>query len=471
MTRTGHYPGLPEWEQAFRSEKGKALLEKVLKTIRTYKMFRKGDRVVVAVSGGGDSVFLLGAMLQVRAIFDLEIHVAHIHHGLRDDADQDAVFVEEWTRQLGVPFDVTRLDLGPSLGRGANLEETARTFRYQALENIRQSRKARRIAVGHTLTDSVETFLFHLARGTGFRGLAGIPPVRPPIVRPLIALKRQEIREFLQTFGIPFREDPTNQDLQRTRNFIRLEVLPLLEQRFPGIQEHIGQLMTLHREFQDLLLSQIPEKTVLLKYTGEHLEVLDLPRLRILHPAVLRGFLHETYGLDYRETEEVMVKIRQGGRVQTRSAQFWASFDDLAVFFPPYPPLRLPARPWRDRELRFPEINVRLVQHIEKHCTIQTPWEICFPVECVDTETLEVRSWRPGDVISVLGAPRKLKEIFQGHRVPAWRRGLWPVVADRQGILWIVGLVSGDRPGRHRSPWIKMEVKKDEPNRPWIFDF
>ncbi len=471
MTRPTPIPGQPEWERAFRSDWGKALLERVLKTIRQHKMFRKGDRVVIAVSGGGDSVFLLGVLLQVRAILDLDLSIAHIHHGLRPDADEDAAWVVAWAEALGLPLDLKRVQVPTHLRPGANLEETARDLRYQALESIRHVRRARRIAVGHTLTDAVETFLFHLARGAGFRGLAGIPPVRPPIVRPLIALKRQEIREFLQAFGIPYRDDPTNQDLQRTRNFIRLEVLPLLERRFPGIQDHIAHLMALHREFQDLLLLQLPQRDRLRKFVGAGIEVLDRPALQSLHPAVLRGFLHEVYGLDFKETEAVMFKIHEGGKIQTRTALFWASFRDLAVLSLPLPRLRLTAQPWSSESLVLPEINVRLLQRVEKHCTIQTPWEMCFPLEAVDRGTLQVRSWRPGDMLPLLGAPRKVKDIFQGHRVPAWRRGLWPVVADRHGILWVVGLASAYRAGLQGPPWLKMEVVKHEPREPWIFDF
>jgi len=471
MTRRLVVPGLPEWERAFRSDIGKALLERVLHALRAHRMFRKGDRVVLAVSGGGDSIFLLGVLLQVRAILDLDLCVAHIHHGLRDDADDDAAFVEACARQVNLPFDLQKIEVTPHLGPGSNVEETARTLRYQALEAIRRARGARRIAVGHTLTDSVETFLFHLARGAGFRGLAGIPPVRLPIVRPLIGLKRQEIREFLQAFHIPYREDPTNTDLRRSRNYIRLEILPLLEHRFPGIQDHIAQLMTLHREFQDLLMRQIPQKQDLVKFSSGEIDVLDLPALKALHPAVLRGFLHETYHLDFRETEAVMAKIRDGGKVQTRTRCFWASFKDLAVLPVPLPDLRLPTLAWHTEALVLPEINVRLVQRVEKQCTIQTPWEICFPLESVDRDTLQVRSWRPGDWLPVFGAHRKLKDLFQWHQVPAWRRGLWPVVTDQKGILWVVGLVSAHRAHRHGPPWLKMEVKKHDPKRPWILDF
>src|SRR5688572_22159054 len=199
------------------------LAETVERTLRRHTMLSGGETVLVGVSGGADSVALLTALLTLAPAWRLELRVLHVDHGLRRDSAADADFVRHLGDRLGVPVDVTAVHVGPG-----SVESAARAVRHAALEAAADRLGATRIAVGHTADDQAETVLMRLLEGAGVRGLAGIPPVRGRIIRPLLAVRRQALMTLLERAGLGWREDPTNQDLKFVRNRVRHELLPLL---------------------------------------------------------------------------------------------------------------------------------------------------------------------------------------------------------------------------------------------------
>jgi len=224
-----------------------AFLERVRTTIETHGLLPTGPRadgraepVVVAVSGGADSVALLLALHDLaHEGWPIDLVVAHLHHGLREDtADADQVFVENLARRLGVPCRGGRTDVTAlARGAGTGIEETARAIRRWYLADIAHQAEARKVALAHHADDRAETVLFHVLRGTGVEGLASLAARAPlasedgiEIVRPLIDVTRQEIVEFLESRGQAWREDETNRSDAHTRNRIRHEVIPLVRE-------------------------------------------------------------------------------------------------------------------------------------------------------------------------------------------------------------------------------------------------
>ncbi len=193
-----------------------------------------GQVVVVGVSGGADSVALAAA---IRLIGKYDLHIAHIHHGLRSEADADADFVADLADRWKRPFHLERIDT-PALARAERIgiEEAARTGRYEALSAIAARAGAGAVAVAHNANDQVETVLHRIVRGTHLRGLAGMTPKRPLqkglyLVRPLLWAEREQIERFCRSEGLSWRTDHTNAETDFTRNFIRHELLPLLRDR------------------------------------------------------------------------------------------------------------------------------------------------------------------------------------------------------------------------------------------------
>jgi tRNA(Ile)-lysidine synthase len=209
----------------------------------------QGRRVLVAVSGGPDSVCLAHFLTQMGRRNGLTLELFHIHHGLRGRAaDADLKSVQRLGRLLGVPVQIARADVkGVAKKRGLGLEEAGRLERYRLLADRARRGRFDAVATGHQLDDQAETVLLHLLRGTSLEGLGGIPPRRPlvpgvELIRPLLPLTRAEVREYLRQHALSSREDASNRDEKFRRNWVRSKVLPLLEKEAPGVKERLSEI-------------------------------------------------------------------------------------------------------------------------------------------------------------------------------------------------------------------------------------
>ena len=235
--------------------------EKVFAYMEEHNMTSPGHGVVVGVSGGADSVCLLFVLLEYAKRVPLRLTVAHVDHGIRQDAGEDAVFVERLCRQEDIPFFLRNVDVKAfAAGGKCSEEEAGRILRYRAFREVAVSCMADRIAVAHNGNDLAETTLFHLFRGTGLKGLCGIPPVREEVIRPLLCLQRSEIEEYLRVRGIPYRIDSTNLGDDYTRNRIRHYVLPYAEEQVSAkAVAHICKTAELLSEVEEYLERQTQE--------------------------------------------------------------------------------------------------------------------------------------------------------------------------------------------------------------------
>ena len=220
------------------------LYSAVSRTIRANGLIEKDDCVLAAVSGGADSVCLLHVLDRLRRTEHFSLCCAHVHHGIRKEADEDARFVEQMAGEMGIPFFLRRIDVPALHGKtpGKTLEEIARDARYEALFEAASAAGATKIAVAHNAGDNAETFLFRLFRGTGVRGLSGIPLQRGRIIRPLLFQMREDIEAYLEGQGLSFVTDATNADMTITRNAIRLHILKEAKTQVnPHAAEHTAQ--------------------------------------------------------------------------------------------------------------------------------------------------------------------------------------------------------------------------------------
>lgn len=224
------------------------MLDTVKRTISDYTMLATGENVLVALSGGADSVVLL---LSLREL-GYPVRAFHLNHCLRGaESDRDEAFCRRLCDRLGVELTVERVDIAAAAGDSA-VEETARRIRYARLEHAAHGAK---IAVAHNADDNLETMLFHLVRGTGAKGLTGIPPVRGRIIRPLIEIERREIEAFLLGRGQDFVTDSTNADTAYTRNRLRQEVVPILRELNPQVVQAAARLSRQLRQDETCLQS------------------------------------------------------------------------------------------------------------------------------------------------------------------------------------------------------------------------
>lgn len=205
----------------------KNTVNKVLAYCRKHTMFQPGDRVVLGVSGGADSICLLFVLEELKRLLDIRLYVVHVNHHVREEAGEDAAFVKQLCDQLQLPFYLEDVDMmGLAAELGVSSEEAGRIARYRAFDRACEEFDCNKIAVAHNSNDRAETMLFHLFRGTGLKGMAGILPVRDRIRRPLLCLEREEIEAYLKVRKLSWRQDSTNATDDYTRNRIRHHILP-----------------------------------------------------------------------------------------------------------------------------------------------------------------------------------------------------------------------------------------------------
>ena len=279
------------------------MIDEIRRQLSLHPLTRPGDAVLVAVSGGADSVALLHILTSLAAALDIRVHAAHLDHALRPESRDEALFVEHLCGALQVPLTLQRIAVREVLRPGmGGLEQAARTVRRRFLEEAADLAGCRLIALAHHAGDQAETFLHRLLRGAGPGGLAAMRPHSVRFIRPLLGVTKGDILSYLKERDLPWVEDASNQDVSLTRNRIRHELLPLLKTFNPRIEDHLCRLSARFALEEDCWAEKIPPLAV---WEGElHL---SLAQIAGLHPAirdrVVRQAMHEVRG-DLRGIEE-----------------------------------------------------------------------------------------------------------------------------------------------------------------------
>jgi len=296
-----------------------AFVKNVKDAVKQYDMFRPGERVLVAVSGGCDSVCLLRVLYGMRKSLGTELVVANMDHGIRgSESARDSLFVEKLAEELGLPFCFQKIDPSGSGRSKISVEEYLRKRRYEFFRKAASEHGCDVLATGHTIDDQAETVLLRLVTGSSLNGLAGIPAVRYEgdlrVVRPLIRTGKKEVLDHLDSCGWGFREDRTNKETKYLRNRIRHEVLPFLEKYNPRIRRSLANLSETIREDLDLIESE-KEKAMgrSLVHGSPRVKIKDL----VLQPKSLRKAV-------FKE-----LFSRAGGDIKKLTYRHWKDMDCL----------------------------------------------------------------------------------------------------------------------------------------------
>ena len=438
------------------------LPRKVRGTIEKYGMLRKGDTVVVAVSGGPDSVALLHVLDSLKGIYRLRLHVAHLEHGIRGEESRgDMQFVEELCRRLSLPFTARSEDV-PALAasRGLSLEAAARKVRYAFLKEVSDEVKAEKIATGHNANDQAETLLLNLLRGAGMAGLSGIrPAMNGKIIRPLIESSRREIEEYVGEKHLDFRLDSSNLDERMERNKVRRVLLPLIEKEFnPGIIDALSRSASIFSTMNMYLIERVEEALDLCSKSEDGRITIDLEAFDELPRAVklfsLYTVVRSLEGDDQVVSFDILnavlnlaARSKSGSRVEIGSGIVaMKEFGKLVI--------------GRDVALAN-RYDVRL----EVPGTTRVGAADCiFETEILserpgtgeiyrsgDTAYFDfggielpliARSWREGDKFVPFGlsGTKKVHDVFIDEKVAASRRTMIPIICDGEGIIWVAGV-------------------------------
>jgi tRNA(Ile)-lysidine synthase len=404
------------------------MLARVRKTISRYNMLPEGSRVIVAVSGGADSVCLLHVLRELAP--GAVTGVAHFNHKWRAEAsDEDERFVAALASKLGLPF--FRAEAAPAPG---NLEQEARRARMAFFSGLGAT-----VALGHTRDDQAETVLFRFLRGSGLAGLAGIPPAGNGMIRPLIDVTRKEVEEFLRFRNIPWREDSSNADPRFARNRIRHHLLPqLIRDWNPQLTETLARLADLAHEEEIYWTGTVGQVPDLPSAIDLPISILTLPRAlarRLIRRAIAqaKGNLRRIDFDDVESVFDLRRSLHLPGLTVKRSFD-WIRFASAEAPSPPIPKEIIPPGTWSSPD-GLSQICVRIAQvGVPEPCATLKVESCWFQIR----SPLVLRGWRPGDRYRPAGQSRdqKIQEMFQKARVPSWRRTFWPILASEDKILW-----------------------------------
>ncbi|HAV42086.1 MAG TPA: tRNA lysidine(34) synthetase TilS [Acidobacteria bacterium] len=438
------------------------IYQKFKNFVEAGKLFSPQSRLLVAVSGGQDSVALVHLLVELKKKDwpQLQMALAHFNHKLRKSADEDELFVRNLAEELGLKIFSGRADVKDfARKKQLNLEEAARLKRYEFLRKAAGKFEDDYILTAHTMTDQAETVLMKIFRGTGLEGLQGIRLKAGNIVRPLLLFDRQELEDYLRENHLEFRQDETNEDERFLRNKIRLKLIPILEKEFdPAITSHLTEA-ALIAQGENEVLSQLVEKIWSKVKHGDssHLE-LNLQRLERMPPGLarrlVRKYLKASLGLEsptFHQTQTVLalkdgqkfswgrskVLVREAGWLRKvektkRPKTFSLSWDGRS-------PLRLA----NGLEFVARFISVRKLPPARRLRQFEfDDAKRCYLDASKVTLPLEVRNRRPGDKYQPLGlcGQKKIKECLQERKIPQAERDGLPVFLSAGKIVWVPGL-------------------------------
>lgn len=441
------------------------IIHRVRETLDRYEMIERGDRVIVAVSGGPDSVCLLDILRRLQEELSIELLVAHFDHGLRPEEDEaETLFVRRLTTSMGLSF-TSEKGLLSNEPDGMSVEEKARDARYGFLENLSKRFRAQKIAVGHTLNDQAETVIMRLLRGSGPSGLAGIPPVREKkIIRPLIDISREDILSYLGANGLSYVTDSSNLRTEFLRNRIRLDLMPRLLEYQPRLIEHLGRLAHLLMDedrFMDLQADEwLKHETELL--SNEIIMIGVIPFLGLSPP------------LRHRIVRRILLRLMKN--LRRISQDHIQSVSKLAASPHPQGELHLPGgfrvrktygklsfsiaenqRPAGYRitiygpgTFHLNEIHRSLsVEYIDTHP--DTGFHASPDTALFDADNIQfplvLRNFQPGDRFIPLGMKgrKKIKDFFIDLKIPSGERTRIPILTSGDLPIWICGHRIDDR--------------------------
>ena len=447
---------------------------RVHRFIKEYGLVAGGEKVLVAVSGGPDSVCLLTALNSLKDMLKIQLHAAHLDHCLRGgESDADAKYVGELSAKLGIPCSIEKRDVEQwNKQSKTSLEEAAREVRYRFLEEVARQVGATRVAVGHTRDDQVETTLMHYLRGAGLQGLRGLRAAAPIpygnkedgiwVVRPLLKASRREVAEYCQSHDLKPCCDSSNSDTKFLRNRIRLELIPLLRQYNPEIDDALVRLADLAGEDADFIDEKASAACGAVATREGCLTCLDSGKLRSLPLAlqrrVFRIVLEQSYG-SLRDIEashvEALVRLLfsntgkcvhlPGGVMATNERNRMVVAGSGAGVCP-WPSLEQAYALNIPGETRLPGWSVTAELMGENFFREDDIFSASFDINRAGRQLI-VRGRHPGDRFQPLGMAhsRKLQDFMVDSAIPrSWRDSV-PIVCSPAQIIWVAGWRIDDR--------------------------
>lgn len=441
----------------------KNILQIIEKYCREKKLIHPGDGIVVGLSGGADSVFLLWVLSQLKEKWKLRLQAVHVNHGIREaEAEADEAFARQWAEQNGIPCQIYREDI-PALARREKMteEEAGRFFRYQCFAREREKMGYNSVAVAHHRDDQAETILFQMMRGSALRGMGGMRPVGNGIIRPLLCVSRAEIEGVLMEQKIPYCTDSTNSELSYSRNRLRKQVMPVLQEIQNGAGEHIaatGEYLQELMDYVDMQRDSLYESMVEENKGERRILLQDIQKVpAVLQREIIIRMVEETAGkkkditaAHIRSLQNLLTAGTGKGVDLPYHVRGYRDYDGLVICRKEdnisheesdfcreicwEEPITVPIGMGENISLSFQreEGESFRKRNLKKYCTK------CFDYDKMVTMPI-FRYAQPGDYfwLDRTGRTKKLSRYFIDRKVPRDRRGHILVLAEGHHVLWI----------------------------------
>jgi tRNA(Ile)-lysidine synthase len=463
------------------------LFQKIKRIIEKYFMLSGRERLLVALSGGPDSVCLLHVLNKLKEEFEVDLAALYVDHGLRpEEVAREKKFCENLCSKFSVSFLTKSIDVKSYAKENKlGMQEAARELRYRVFEETARELDAQKIALGHTADDQAETLIMRLLRGTGPAGLSGIPPVRGKFIRPLIEVQRKEIEQYLGEEKIDFIIDSSNLKKDYLRNEIRLSLMPWIKEINPNIADTLSRTASIFREeerYFDILVAKTLMKLMSRK-TNSRIELFLSPLAameKIVLRRTLRRAIDETAGLrgiNFIHIEDIIELVKRGkpgDRLYLpHGIRAIKAYSTLTLASEP--PLRL-----NSYTLNVPGEIILKEAGVLIHASLGETQDFEEPSQSVredadfktsatfDAERLIfpliIRSREKGDFFYPLGfgKKKKLQDFFVDEKVPRDERDAVPLIVSGDDIVWVVGYRGDDRfkVTDETKRVLKLEVKK-----------
>lgn len=458
------------------------MIARFLKFLHTNNLVEAGDKIVLGVSGGLDSVVMVHLFSEIQSSLKLQLAVAHVHHGIREkEADADLEFVQSLAATSQLPFYFRKVAAKKyAKSQKLSLEESARILRYQAFEEVLIASGCDKLAMAHHANDQAETVIDHFLRGSGNLGMSGIPRRRGVFIRPLLEFTRKELENYANEKNLEFRDDSTNSDLQFRRNRIRHELIPNLEKHFnPDLVKTLNRVSQIYAETEEFLSAYADEafQSLILSQRKNEI-ILDIEPFIGYFRVVKKHILFtafEKLGVTRRELNffrldrliEIIEQKRVGKRFEIKKDfELFVDHDGVVI--------RKKTRVTADKAI-IELLNAKSKQFLDYHIswtildnTGNIEFENDKTIELLDFEKtgdkLYLRSTQPGDKFIPLNfnGHKKVADYFSDRKIPHHVRESTPVLESSNGIVWICGFCIDDRfkVTRHTNKLLRLELKQ-----------
>lgn len=435
------------------------IFDKVLGTINKHNLIQKGDKIVLGLSGGPDSVCLLHVLNRLKKDFNIEIYAAHLNHQIRGiEAQKDALYVSKLCEEMGIVFFVKSINVPKYCeNEGLSLEEGARKLRYEMFFEIKDKIKANKIAIGHNLNDQAETVMMRIMRGTGLTGLKGIDYIRDNcIIRPILDVERSDIEDYCEAYNLNPRIDKTNLENIYTRNKIRLDLLPYMKDNFnSNVIESIVRMSNSLKIDNDYIekeaeakfieVSSVKEKGFVEINLDDFICLHDAIKVRVLRNSI-KHILGDTNFVDQRHIEDIM-SLEDNSKVNKmltlpRNIFVYRKKDSII----------LTNEEIVNEEIEFyynvPSNGFIKIKESKQIIETQVMSIDRYKSMKLDNSSkgfdfnkvkggIVIRSRRQGDKIKLAMGSKKVKDLFIDLKIPREERCKIPIVADSEGIICV----------------------------------